>query len=68
MYVGLYVRDECERSVKNQASNDKLVQFANSSREATCEKATCESHDWKLKSHTRLSSLRVFCKKGHPMK
>ena len=68
MYVGLYVRDECERLVKNQASNDKLVQFANSSREATHEKATCEAHDWKLKSHAKLSSLRVFCKKGHPMK
>ena len=66
MYVGLYVRDECERSVKNQASKDESVQFATSSREATCEKVTCEAHDWKLKSYARLLSLRVFHKKGHP--
>jgi len=45
MYVGLYARDECERLVKNQASKDESVQFATSSREATCEKATCEAHD-----------------------
>ena len=35
------------------------------SREATRKKATCEAHDWKLKSHTRLSILRLFRKKGH---
>ena len=28
MYVGLIVRDECERSVKTQASNDKQMVFA----------------------------------------
>ena len=28
MYVGLVVRDECERSVKNQVSNDESVEFA----------------------------------------
>ena len=27
MYVGLIVRDECERSVKNQASKDEQVDF-----------------------------------------
>ena len=44
-------------------------QLARSSlREATYEKATCETRDWKLKSHIRLSSSRVFCQKGHPMK
>ena len=68
MYVGLYVRDECERSVKNQASKDESVQFATSSREATCEKVTCEAHDWKLKSYARLLSLRVFREKGYPVK
>ena len=57
MYVGLFVRDECERLVKNQASKDELVEFASRSREATREKATCEAHDWKLKNHARLSSL-----------
>ena len=31
MYVGLIVRDECERSVKNQASKDEQVDFATSS-------------------------------------
>ena len=30
--MGLFVRDECERSVKNQASKDELVQLAASSR------------------------------------
>ena len=54
MYVGLYVRDECERSVKNQASKDESVQFVTSSQEATCEKDTCEAHDWKLKSYASL--------------
>jgi len=39
-----------------------------SSREATCEKATCEAHDWKLKSHAKLSSSRVFREKGHLVK
>ena len=28
--MGLFVRDECERSVKNQASNDELVKFMTS--------------------------------------
>ena len=45
MYVGLFVKDECERLVKNQASKDEPVQFATSSQEATCEKARCEAHD-----------------------
>ena len=36
MYVGLIVRDECERSVKTQASKDEQVDFATASREATC--------------------------------
>ena len=68
MYVGLFVRDECERSVKNQASKDESVEFATSSRKATREKATYEAHDCKLKSHVRLSSSRVFHEKGHPLK
>ena len=34
MYVGLFVSDECERSVKNQASKDESVQLATCSREA----------------------------------
>ena len=55
MYVRLFVRDECERLVKNQALKDELVDFAISSREATCEKTMCGAHDWKLKSHARLS-------------
>ena len=55
--MGLFVSDECERSMKNQASKDESVQFATSLREATSEKSMCEAHDWKLKSHARLSSL-----------
>ena len=34
MYMGLFVRNECERLVKNQASKDELVQFVTSSRES----------------------------------
>ena len=34
MYVGLFARDECERSMKNQASKDESMQFATSSRVA----------------------------------
>ena len=68
MYVGLFVRDECKRSVKNQASKGESVEVATSSQETTCEKAICEAHDWKLKSHARLSSSRVFRKKGHHAK
>ena len=68
MYMGLFVRDECERSVKNQASKDESVEFVTNSQEATREKATCEAHDWKLKNHVMLSSSRVFCEKGHLVK
>ena len=66
--MGLFVRDECERSMKNQTSKDELVKFATSLREATCKKATYETYDWKLKSHVRLSSSQVFCEKGHSAK
>ena len=31
MYMGLFVRDECERSVKNQASKDESVEFVTNS-------------------------------------
>ena len=78
--MGLFVRDECERSIKNQVSKDELVDFAtsswvahekqlaSSSRETTREKAMCGAHDWKLKSHARLSDLRVFCEKNQLVK
>ena len=62
------MRDECERSMNNQASKYELIQFATSSKEATPEKATCEAHDRKPKSHARLLSSRVFREKGHPVK
>ena len=39
-----------------------------SSRIATREKATCGAHDWKMKSHVRLSILRLSCEKGQPVK
>ena len=32
MYVGLFVRDKCEKSVKNQVSKYELVEFVTSSR------------------------------------
>ena len=31
MYMGLVVRDKCERSIKNQASKDEQVDFATNS-------------------------------------
>ena len=34
MYMGLFVRDECERLVKNQASKVELVDFTIGSRVA----------------------------------
>ena len=55
MYVGLIVRDESERSVKNQALKVDQVGFANGSREAICEKAMCRAHGWRMKSCARLS-------------
>ena len=35
MYVSLFVRDECERSVKNQASKGESVEFMTSLRVAS---------------------------------
>ena len=67
--MGLFVIDECERLVKNQVS--KMNQCSSRlaceklTRRVTHEMAMCEAHDWKLKSHARLSSLRVFREKGH---
>ena len=37
MYVGLFVRDECERSVKNQNSKVTLVDFV-TGLQVACEK------------------------------
>ena len=34
MYVGLFIRDECERLVKNQTSKDESMEFTTSSRVA----------------------------------
>ena len=45
MYVSLSVRNECERSMKNQGSKVKSVDFATSSRETTHENVTCGAHD-----------------------
>ena len=68
MYVGLFVRDECERSVKNQASKVESVDFATSLWEAIHEKATCRAYDRKLKSHAKLSISWVSREKGQPVK
>ena len=53
--MGLFVRDECERLVKNQDSKGESVEFVISLREVTRKKATCGAHDWKTKSPARLS-------------
>ena len=39
MYMGLIIRDECERSVKNQASKVEQMDFTTASQEATREKS-----------------------------
>ena len=79
MSVGLSVRHECERSVKNQALKVEQVDFAtrtsgfcnwlaSSSREVTREKVTCRAHDWKIKSHARLSISQLSRGNGQPTK
>ena len=58
MYVGLIVRDECEKSVKNHVSKIKQVDFATSSqlsrKKQPAKRATYRAHDWKIKSHDTL--------------
>ena len=44
MYVGLFARDECERSMKNQASKDESMQFVTSSRVAREKQPAKRSH------------------------
>ena len=44
MYMGLFVRDECERSVKNQVSKDESMDFATSSRVAREKQPTKRPH------------------------
>ena len=66
--MGLIVRDECERSVKNQASKGKQVDFTTSLRVAhekqPAKKPTCRARDWKMKSHDRLSFSQLSRWKG----
>ena len=49
-------------------TNNKVVTKELTTLEETHEKVTCEAHDWKMKSHIKLSSLRVFCEKSYPTK
>ena len=44
MYVGLIVWDECERSVKTQASKVEQVVFVSVSRVADLRKEPCVEH------------------------
>ena len=47
MFVGLIVRDECERSVRNQASKDEQVDFTTGlrvAREKQPSKRPCVKH------------------------
>ena len=63
MYVGLIVSDECERSMKNQASKVVQMDFAIGSnlsrKKQLAKRATCRAHDWKMKSHVRLDFSRL---------
>ena len=59
MYVGLIVRDECERSVKTQASKDEQVDFVIGSRVATREKSHMYSTWLEDEESSRLYFLRV---------
>ena len=49
MYVGLIVRDECERSMKNQASKVEQVDFATGSQlsheKQPAKRATYKAYD-----------------------
>ena len=49
MYVGLIVRDECERSVKNQVSKVEQVDFTTGSqlsrKKQPAKRAMCKIHD-----------------------
>ena len=55
--------------IKVQKLNQWILRLDQSSSwKATREKATCGAHDWKMKSHVRLSILRLSCKKGQPVK
>ena len=44
MYMGLIVKDECERLVNTQASKDEQVVFASVSRVANLRKEPCAEH------------------------
>ena len=61
MYVGLIVRDEYERSMKNQTSKVEQVDFAAGSRlsreKQPAKRATCRAHNWKMQSYARLEFL-----------
>ena len=63
MYVGLIVKDECERSVKTQASKDEQVDFTTSFRlsreKLTCEKSHVQSTWLEDEESSRLYFLRV---------
>ena len=63
MYVGLFIRDECERSVKNQVSKVKQVDFMTGSRlsrkKQLAKRAVCRVHDGKMKSRARLDFSRL---------
>ena len=63
-----FVRDECERLVKNQASKMSQCSSRLAREKSNSRKATCEAHDWKLKSHARLSNLRERPSHKVPMK
>ena len=71
MYVGLSVRDECERSMKNQVSKVESMDFATGLRVAS-EKQPAKrphvQHDWKIKSRARLSFSQLSRKKSQPAK
>ena len=58
MHVGLIVRDESERSVKNQVSKVEQVDFVTGSQlsreKQPPKRATCRAHDWKMKSRGKL--------------
>ena len=67
MYVGLSVKDECERLMKNRASKVESMDFATGLWVAIREKTMC-AHDWKMKSCARLSFLWLSREKGQPLK
>ena len=60
MYVGLFVRDGCERSMKNQTSKVTLVDFVTGLQVLTCKRLHKKHMLESKKSYDRLDFMSHF--------